>query len=148
MLNDNLGWAQTHLCAINEVTNQVFVVTYGNNSVVVLDGATDTILDIKSSGGFGAWGLAVNPTLNRLYVSNRDTGSVTTLDGANGFQVINSQTIAPCGSMGSSPYGLGFNPNNAKLYIACAPGQISRKWRGDLLCRPGWSVATDLCGNR
>ena len=66
---------------VNEVTNHVFVVTYGNNSVVVLDGATDTILDIKSSGGFGAWGLAVNPILNRLYVSNRDTGSVTTLDG-------------------------------------------------------------------
>jgi YVTN family beta-propeller protein len=106
---------------VNEVTNRVFVVTYGNNSVVVLDGATDTILDIKSSGGFGAWGLAVNPTLNRLYVSNRDTGSVTTLDGANGFQVINSQTVAPCGPMGSSPYGLGFNPKNAKLYIACAP---------------------------
>ena len=106
---------------VNEVTNRVFVVTYGNNSVVVLDGATDAILDIKPSGGFGAWGLAVNPTLNRLYVSNRDTGSVTTLDGANGFEVINSQTIAPCGSMGSSPYGLGFNPKNAKLYIACAP---------------------------
>ena len=110
---------------VNEVTNRVFVVTYGNNSVVVLDGATDTILDIKSSGGFGAWGLAVNPTLNRVYVSNRDTGSVTTLDGANGFQVINSQTIAPCGPMGSSPYGLGFNPNNAKLYIACAPARSS-----------------------
>jgi YVTN family beta-propeller protein len=106
---------------VNEVTNRVFVVTYGNNSVVVLDGATDTIRDVKSSGGFGAWGLAVNPTLNRLYISNRDTGSVTTLDGANGFQVINNQTVAPCGPMGSSPYGLGFNPKIAKLYIACAP---------------------------
>ena len=59
-----------------------------------------------------------------MYVSNRDTGSVTTLDGANGFQVLNSQTVAPCGPMGSSPYGLGFNQNNAKLYVACAPCQI------------------------
>ena len=25
--------------------------------------------------------------------------------------------------MSSSPYGLGFNPNNAKLYVACAPDQ-------------------------
>jgi YVTN family beta-propeller protein len=108
---------------INESTNQVFVVTYGNNSVVVLDGATDAVLDTKSSGGFGAWGLAVNPILNRLYISNRDTGSVTTLDGASGFQVLNSQTVAPCGAMGSSPYGLGFNRNNAKLYVACAPDQ-------------------------
>jgi YVTN family beta-propeller protein len=106
---------------INESTNRVFVVTYGNNSVVVLDGATDTLLDIKSSGGFGAWGLAVDPRLNRLYVSNRDSGSVTTLDGTIDFQVISSQTIAPCGGLGSSPYGLGFNPANAKLYIACSP---------------------------
>ena len=82
-----------------------------------------TLLYTKSSGGFGAWGLAVNPLLNRVYVSNRDTGSVTTLDGANGFQVLNSQTVAPCGPMGSSPYGLGFNRNNAKLYVACAPDQ-------------------------
>ena len=108
---------------INENTNQVFVVTYGNDSVVVLDGVTDDILYAKSSGGFGAWGLAVNPVLNRLYISNRDTGSVTTLDGANGFQVLNSQTVAPCGPMGSSPYGLGFNQNNARLYVACAPEQ-------------------------
>jgi YVTN family beta-propeller protein len=107
---------------VNEKTNRVFVVTYGNNSVVVLDGEhDDAIMDVKSSGGFGAWGLAVNPNLNRLYVSNRDTGSVTTLDGENSFQVINSQTIAPCGAKGSSPYSLGFNPKNDKLYIACAP---------------------------
>ena len=109
---------------INENTNQVFVVTYGNNSVVVLDGANDdAVLDVKSSGGFGAWGLAVNPLLNRVYVSNRDAGSVTTLDGASGFQVLTSQTVAPCGAIGSSPYGLGFNQNNTKLYVACAPEQ-------------------------
>ena len=108
---------------INENTNRIFVVTYGNDSVVVLDGATDKILYTKPSGGIGAWGLAVNPLLNRVYVSNRDTGSVTTLDGANDFQVLNSQTVVPCGARGSSPYGLGFNQNNAKLYVACAPDQ-------------------------
>ena len=106
---------------VNEITNQVFVVTYGNNSVVVLDGATDALLDTKPSGGFGAWGLAVNPTLNRLYVSHRDSGTVTTLDGSANFQVISSQSISPCGGPGTSPYGLSFNPVNAKLYIACSP---------------------------
>ena len=109
------------LVRINENTNQVFVVTYGNNSVVILDGATDALLDVKPSGGFGAWGLAINPTLNRLYISNRDSENVTTLDGAAGFQVIGSQTISPCGGKGSSPYGMSFNPVNAKLYVACSP---------------------------
>ncbi len=106
---------------VNESTNRVFVVTYGNNSLVILDGATDTIADVKSTGGYGAWGLAVDTLLNRVYVSNRDSGSVTTLDGSIGFEVLSSQTIAPCGGMGTSPYGLGFNPVNAKLYIACSP---------------------------
>ena len=108
---------------VNENTNRVFVVTYGNNSVVVLDGVTDTILDVKSSGGFGAWGLAVNPLLNRLYVSNRDSGSVTTLDGATGFQVVSSQTIAPVAVMGLVTLRSGLQSSNAKLYIACAPSR-------------------------
>ena len=113
-----------------------------------------TILYTKSSGGFGAWGLAVNPLLNRVYVSNRDTGSVTTLDGANGFQVLNSQTVAPCGAMGSSPYGLGFNPNNAKLYVACAPDQsvngaaIYSAGSGGLSQRVFVAIGEGGCGRR
>ena len=105
---------------INESTNRVFVVTYANNSVVVLNGATDEILGIKPTGGFGAWGLAINPTLNRLYVSHHNSGTVTTLDGSADFQVIASQSILPCGGSGTSPYGLSFNPGNAKLYVACS----------------------------
>lgn len=106
---------------INPLTNRVFVVTYGNNRVAIIDGATDTLETTVSSGGVGAWGLAVNPNRNLVYVSNRDSGTVTTLDGGQGYRVLDGQTIKPCGDAGSSPYSLDFNPLNDKLYLACSP---------------------------
>ena len=106
---------------IDRQTNRVYAVRYGSNTLVVINGASDAIEHIAGTGGVGAWGLAVNTNLNRVYVSNRDSGTVTTLDGTNGYQVLESQTIKPCGGAGSAPYGLGFNPVNNKLYIACSP---------------------------
>jgi len=106
---------------INQLTNRVFVVDYTRNAVWIINGQTDTVESIKGGHGLGTWGLAVNPNLNRLYVSNRDTGTVTTLDGNNNYALIAEQTVSPCESASSAPYGLGFNPVNNKLYVACAP---------------------------
>jgi YVTN family beta-propeller protein len=106
---------------INRLTNRVFVVSYGNNSVTVINGETDQVETTVGTGGLAAWGLAVNPNLNRVYVGNRDSGDVTTLDGNNGYAVISWQTIKPCGGGGSAPYELDFNPQNDKLYVACSP---------------------------
>jgi YVTN family beta-propeller protein len=106
---------------INPVTHKVFVAKYGSNGLVVINGDTNAIETSVGSGGVGTWGLAVNPNLNRVYLSNRDSGTVTTLDGNNNYQVISSQTIKPCGGTGSAPYAMDFNPDNNKLYIACSP---------------------------
>ena len=106
---------------INPLTNRVFVVTYGNSSVAIINGYTDTLETIVPSGGSAAWGLAVDPNASLVYVSNRDSGTVTTLDGSRGYQAIGSRTIQPCGGPGAAPYGLDFNPLNNKLYIACSP---------------------------
>jgi YVTN family beta-propeller protein len=106
---------------INPVTNQVLVAKYHGNGLVVIDGDTNGIVNSVGSGGVGTWGLAVNPNLNRVYLGNRDSGTVTTLDGNNGFAIISTQTIKPCGGTGSAPYAMDFNPNNNKLYIACSP---------------------------
>jgi YVTN family beta-propeller protein len=112
---------------INPITNRIFVPTYGNNGVVIINGATDTVERIVGAQGAGTWGIAVNPTLNRLYVGSRDTDTVATLDGNNNFNVIPEQSIHPCGGRGASPYAMDFNPANGKLYIACAPsGDVNR----------------------
>lgn len=106
---------------INRLTHRVVVVSYGDNSVTVIDGDTDAIELRVGTGGLAAWGLAINPNLNRVYVSNRDSGSITTLDGNAGYQVLAPQTIEPCGGAGSAPYEMDFNPQNDKLYVACSP---------------------------
>jgi YVTN family beta-propeller protein len=112
---------------INEATNRVFVVVYGTSRLVVINGATDAIEANVPTGGHAAWGLAVNPNLNRVYVSNRDSGTITTLDGNAGWSVRADETFGPCGGVGASPYALAFNPANNKLYNACAPsGNVNR----------------------
>jgi YVTN family beta-propeller protein len=108
---------------VNPLTNRVFVVTYGNSRVAVVNGATDTLETTVPSGGLAAWGLAVDPNANLVYVSNRDSGTVTVLDGNHSYQAIMSRALQPCGGAGASPYGLDFNPSNSKLYIACSPSQ-------------------------
>ena len=105
----------------NSFTNTVFVVTYSSSSVAIINGATDTLQATVSAGGSGSWGLAVNPNQNRVYVSNRDTRDITTLDGNNGWAVLGGHTVIPCSGSLPAPYGLEFNPVNNKLYNACAP---------------------------
>jgi YVTN family beta-propeller protein len=106
---------------IDAQTHRVFVATYSSDKVVVINGDTNQIETSAGSGGVGVWGLAVNPNLNRVYVGHRDSGTVTTLDGNNNYQIIYEHLIRPCGGAGSSPYAMDFNPANNKLYIACAP---------------------------
>lgn len=113
--------SQPTLVEINENTNTVLVVTYGNEKLVVIDGDTDQIVKSVGTGADGSWGLAVNPDLNRAYVSGRDSHTITTLDGNTGWQPIASQTISTDGPSGAcSPYELAYNPANHKLYVACA----------------------------
>lgn len=106
---------------VNRTANKVYVALYSSNALAVIDGATDTLAAKVSAGGVGSWGLAFNAALNRVYVSNRDSGTVTTLDGNAGYAVLTGQTRGVCGGAGSSPYGMDFNPQNNRLYIACAP---------------------------
>jgi YVTN family beta-propeller protein len=103
---------------VNEITNTVYVVTHANDGLGIINGDTDALIGVAKVGGAGAWGLAINPNLNRLYVSTRDTGGVQVLDENAGHKIIDS--IVPCGDTPASPYGLEFNPANNKLYIACS----------------------------
>jgi YVTN family beta-propeller protein len=110
----------THV-RINPTTSKVFVVLYGANALAVIDSSTDTLEAEIYAGGVGAWGLAVNPNLNRVYVSTRDSGTVTTLEGSAPYKLLESQTRQACNGVGSSPYSMDFSPANNRLYIACAP---------------------------
>ena len=108
----------------NPVTDHVIAVTYGDgmgggNRVIVINPANDTIEADVDVGGGGAWGLAIDTDLNHVYVSTRDSGTISAFDGNNGYQRFDGQSNA-CGESNSSPYSMDFDPILDKLYLACA----------------------------
>jgi YVTN family beta-propeller protein len=42
------------------------------------------------------------------------------LDGANGFRVIEDHTFKACQDEGASPYAMGYDPNREQLYVVCS----------------------------
>lgn len=126
LLGDISVGAQPTFVKINLTTNQVFVPAYGNNGLVIIDGATDRNIGIRGVGA-GPWGLAVNEKLNRVYVGNRNDGRIMSLDGNNGFRVIEEHTFKACQDDGASPYAMGFDANREQLYVVCSIyGNINR----------------------
>ncbi len=106
---------------VNPNTNRIYAALYGANALAVINGVTDAVEAEVYAGGVGVWGLAVNTNLNRVYLSTRDSGTITTLDGAAPYTLLESQTRSACNATGSSPYSLDFNPTNNRLYVACSP---------------------------
>ena len=96
------------------------------NRVIVINPTSDTIEVNVDVGGGGAWGLAIDPNLNLVYVSTRDSGTISALDGDNGYQGIGGVAEA-CGDGDTSPYGMDFDLVLRKLYVACATsGNVNR----------------------
>jgi DNA-binding beta-propeller fold protein YncE/pimeloyl-ACP methyl ester carboxylesterase len=110
--------AQLTFAAADEGRGYLYVVGHRDNKLYVINTRDDTLQATVSSGGSGAFGLAVNPGLNRVYISHRESFTVVTLDGNNGWQPIYAQTIEACRS-GNQPYALAYNPLNNRLYAAC-----------------------------
>ncbi len=104
---------------VDSAANRAFTVSHLQNRLVVINGSLNTVEASQPTGGAGAFGLAINPALNRAYVSHRGTGDIATMDGSHGWQSIESQRINACGA-DRTPYALAFNVANNRLYVACA----------------------------
>src|SRR5438552_1275181 len=61
--------------------------------------------------GSAPWGVAVNPTTNRVYVANFNAGSVSVIDGG-------SNSVVATTGVGSQPYGVDVNPTTNRVYVA------------------------------
>src|SRR5579862_3343421 len=88
---------QPFAVAVNPVTNQIYVVNYGGNSVTVIDGATNTTTTLAV--GSNPVGVAVNPITNQIYVTNYYSSSVTVINGA-------TNTVITTVSVGLNPNGV------------------------------------------
>jgi YVTN family beta-propeller protein len=69
--------------AYNPTTERVFVTSYGDSWVVVVDAVNLTVLTALPVGSHPDLGIGVNPVTSMVYVANRAAGSLTVIrDGA------------------------------------------------------------------
>ncbi len=114
--------------AIDQRTNRIYVSNYWDATVTVIDGKTDTVIDLITGVGAAATPdncylnntcvgsysgidhLAVDETLHRLYVTGTYDGSLITID-TNTNKVINTIYI------GTNLFDVVVNPNNHNIYV-------------------------------
>ena len=103
--------------AINEATNRIYVPLHKGGRLAVIRGDTDTLVTTVAVGA-GAWGIAVDPTYNRIFVSCRDDQPprMWTVDGLTNA-VLWDQLITP----GGTPYALAVDAGLGQLYMSFAP---------------------------
>jgi YVTN family beta-propeller protein len=96
---------------VNQTTNTVFVSALGG-SVTVLDGLTGTVKSVvRDSRLQRPLGLAVNETINRVYVASRDGNSVVVLDGG-------ANTVTAVIPVGTRPAAVAVDPTSGAVYAA------------------------------
>lgn len=91
--------------------DRAFVTEWGTG-VAEID-SSGTLKRTITTSGAGSFGLAYNPVLKRLYVSNRTTNQIFALNADNGVPLVVANTL-------DSPYALAFNPNTNHLYVVYA----------------------------
>jgi YVTN family beta-propeller protein len=93
----------------NPTDNKVYLANWnGQNSVAVIDGATDVIVDIVTVG-IGGRALCYNPTDNKVYCANYGIRNVTVIDGETNWPI--ATVVA-----GGGPYALCYNSRDNQVY--------------------------------
>ena len=107
--------SQPFAVAVNPATNKIYVVNNGQNTVTVIDGATNTTRTVTV--GRTPVAIAVNPVTNEVYVANSGDGTVTVINEAQG----SVRNI----SVGLNPQAIIVNPVTNKIYVAAANGNAT-----------------------
>ncbi len=68
--------------AVNPLTNLIYALNRRNKVVVVINGATDQVVDVIALPGNEPCGISVNPAANLIYATKGDSDSVEVIDGA------------------------------------------------------------------
>jgi YVTN family beta-propeller protein len=111
---------------VNPVTNRVYVTNSGDDSISVLDGATNSVIStIAVNSGMSPTAVAVNPLTNRIYVANiavdvLEQGSVSVIDGDTEevLAVLPMDTYQPSGGF---VQGIGVDSGANRIYVTDGP---------------------------
>src|SRR2546425_359551 len=99
--------------AVNPLTNRIYVANSDDNTVSVIDGATNAVVD-RVHVGTNPSGVAVNPATNRISVT------LYGFAGGNTVQVIDGATDAIVDSVivNAPPWLIDVNPVTNRAYVA------------------------------
>jgi YVTN family beta-propeller protein len=100
--------------ATDPVTNTVYVANNSDNTVSVINGATNEVTATVHVGT-APLGLAVNPTTNRIYVANNGANTVSVIDGT-------SNIVIGVVAVGNGPVAVAVDPVTNKVYVANSTG--------------------------
>lgn len=95
--------------SVNPVTKKIYITNEFSNTLSVISGLTDSIVDTITVGSF-PYGVAVNPFNDRVYVTNRGSNSVSVIDGPTNTKLSNI-------SVGNSPVAITVNPSSNWIYV-------------------------------
>src|SRR5579859_7748274 len=94
--------------AVNPVTNKIYALNNGDNTVSVIDGATNNTA--KPGAGTNPVAVAADFVTNKIYVANQGSNDVTVIDGVT--------NLATAVSVGNAPSAVAVNPMTNKIYVA------------------------------
>lgn len=97
--------------AVNPTMNKVYVANALSNSVSVIDGSRNTVIDTIKVGGHPL-GIAVNQYTNKIYVTNFESVNVSVIDGET------DKVIANISNAGFRPYKLAIDTRTNLVYVA------------------------------
>jgi YVTN family beta-propeller protein len=107
--------AQPQAAAANLVTDKVYVANNltdsSSGSITVINGATNSFVNIVDPSASRPIAVAVNSLTNKIYVANTNSNNVTVIDGS-------TDTIKTTVTVGTSPVALAVNPLTNKIYVA------------------------------
>lgn len=101
---------------VDPATNRVFVSNASASAIVVVDGATNTIIDTITLADAQPWGMGVDPATNRLYIA-------AGLD----VKVVNTATMAVIATVPVGGYAtaVALNPSTNRLYVRTELGGVA-----------------------
>ena len=94
---------------VNHSTNLVYVANQRDDTVSVIDGASNAVIATISVGD-QPLAIGVNSTTGRVYVTNRGDATVSVIDGA-------SNAVIATVPVGDQPFFVGVNPITDRVYI-------------------------------
>jgi YVTN family beta-propeller protein len=95
--------------AVNELTNRIYVVNSASDSISMIDGSDNVVIDTISIGSI-PFGVTINPSRNLIYAINWYSDSISVIDGESNRIIGNIEA-------GSVPFGIDINTVTGRIYV-------------------------------